>query len=66
MKIKQTIEDIARELLDSEYCNGWGIRSCAVRKACEENNIEFKVLFAEIIKGTPVPTAIIFALSEDG
>jgi len=46
----KTIQDIARELLNSEHNNGFGIRCFAVTQACEHYGVDSKALFAEIIK----------------
>ena len=45
-----TIKEIARNLLESEHNNGYGIRCSAITEACEENHVEFKDLMGEIIK----------------
>ena len=48
--MRTKIAKLASDLLISEYNNGYGIRCEAITKVCKENNIEFKVLWAEIIK----------------
>lgn len=44
----KTIQEIARELLDSEHNNGWGIQARAVHEACTKYQVEFSDLFQEI------------------
>jgi hypothetical protein len=48
--MKKTIKEIAKELLQSEHNNGYGIKCYAVTEAMEKYNMEFKPLFDEIIK----------------
>lgn len=45
----KTIQDIARDLLNSEHNNGFGIRCFAVTQACEKYGVDSKELIAEII-----------------
>jgi hypothetical protein len=45
----KTLQDIARELLNSEHNNGFGIRCFAVTQACEKYGVDAKELIAEII-----------------
>ena len=42
------INEIARELLDSEHNNGWGIQAEALQAACKKYQVEFSDLFQEI------------------
>lgn len=42
------INEIARELLDSEHNNGWGIQAGALQAACKKYQVEFSDLFQEI------------------
>ncbi len=44
------ISQIASDLLNSEYNNGFGIKSEAIAKVLKENNITFKELWQEIVK----------------
>lgn len=44
------IKELARQVLNSEYNNGFGVKCDYVSKICKENNVDFKTLWIEIVK----------------
>lgn len=45
-----TINEIARELLESENNNGFGVQAKAISDACFKHGVEFQALLNELIK----------------
>ena len=48
--MKKTIKEIATELLNYPHSNGFGIRCSSITEAMKKYGVEFKALFAEIMR----------------